>query len=776
MYNTESARAGPKDKYLTLTVHYSNQCGNAQSCLYPYSGTSSEPEELKSLFSHDHTFIEFKDNYRCIDNFRQATIAAFDNDDDHSDDPKDWVDIPDIPKLFPNVPCVISTSRHHMKQKGTRGPRPRYHVMLLISPITSPEEYTAFLTKVQSLFLFFDKKALDAGRFYFGNPDAEVYTFPGSRTLIDFIAEMEETQSAGTQEQTLKSDIQYGCIPEGSRNSTISHAAGKILKRWGDTPVAYEKFMEVVAQCSPPLPEQEVNSTWKSAVKFLHEKLEKQPGYVPPAIYNAPSAPQWEPPIPFTQHILPSFPVEVLPPIVRDYVLAVAESTQTPVDMSASAALAVLALCQQGKFRVCGKADWTEPLNLFVVIVAEPSERKSAIINFMTRPINTYEAEYNRRNAAALEASKMKKRILERQQRALEDKVAKGKAEPGELEQLAQQLADYKELSPLRLYVDDVTTEKLTSVLAENGGKAAIVSAEGGIFDMLSGIYSKSVNIDVMLKGHSGDCIRVDRIGRNSESIMNPALTVLLTVQPNVLSGMMQNGTFRGRGLTARFMYCMPSSIVGHRKYRTEPIPAEVSYKYDALIRNMLEEEINNAPEEITLSNEADRLLEEFSCAVESRLKTEYTDIPDWAGKLVGAVLRIAGILCRASVTRGYGFLEDPEPLIVGEATMKNAIAIGRYFTEHSRAAFSLMGADSLVKSSQYLLDAIYKHGLVEFTRRDIMRICRSFKTADEVQPVLNQLEEYGYVAVKDNPVINGKGRPTNTTYIVNPLLYRDAA
>ena len=39
----------------------------------------------------------------------------------------------------------------------------------------------------------------------------------------------------------------------------------------------------------------------------------------------------------------------------------------------------------------------------------------------------------------------------------------------------------------MRLYVDDVTTEKLTSVLAENNGTAAIVSAEGGIFDMLAG-------------------------------------------------------------------------------------------------------------------------------------------------------------------------------------------------------------------------------------------------------------------------------------------------
>ena len=522
--------------------------------------------------------------------------------------------------------------------------------------------------------------------------------------------------------------------------------------------------------------QEELDTIWRSAQRFYHQKVAASPDYIPPEKYNATKEIQWEPPIPFTRHTLPTFPVDALPPLVRDYVMAIAESTQTPVDMSASAALAILALCQQGKFRIRGKADWTEPLNLFVVIVAEPSERKSAIINFMTRPLNAYEAEYNRRNAAALEASKMKKRILERQQRTLEDKVAKGNADQEELERFAQQIADYRELTPMRLYVDDVTTEKLTSVLADNGGKAAIVSAEGGIFDMLSGIYSKNVNIDVLLKGHSGDSIRVDRIGRNSESIMNPALTVLLTVQPNVLSGMMQNGTFRGRGLTARFMYCMPTSIVGQRKYRTEPVPGEISYKYDALIQNLLEEEVDNAPEEITLSDGADRLLEAFSCEVESRLKTEYADIPDWAGKLVGAVLRIAGILCRASIIRGYAFLEDPEPLVVDEATMQNAITIGRYFTEHSRAAFSLMGADALVKNSQYLLDAIYKRGLEEFTRRDIMRICRSFKTADEVQPVLNHLEEYGYIAIKDSPTPYGKGRPSNTTYLVNPLLYETAA
>lgn len=293
---------------------------------------------------------------------------------------------------------------------------------------------------------------------------------------------------------------------------------------------------------------------------------------------------------------------------------------------------------------------------------------------------------------------------------------------------------------------------------------------------MLSGIYSKNVNIDVMLKGYSGDSIRVDRVGRNSESIMNPALTILLTVQPNVLSEVMQNGTFRGRGLTARFLYCMPNSLVGNRRFRTTPIPQEVSNAYERLIKNLLEDEQSAIPEMITLSAEAEAMLEAFSNEVEGKLKTEYADIADWAGKLVGGVLRIAGVLCRASVQRCYDFLAVNNELIVSEAVMQNAITIGRYFAEHSKAAFSRMGVDERMKQSKYVLSAIVKNGLAEFTRRDIMRLCRSFKTAEELQPILNHLTEYGYIAPKSDDSKFVKGRPTGQIYLVNPCVHQTAS
>ena len=66
----------------------------------------------------------------------------------------------------------------------------------------------------------------------------------------------------------------------------------------------------------------------------------------------------------------------------------------------------------------------------------------------------------------------MRRRILERKQKAIEDQISKGKAEQEEADKIAQELADFEEEQPLQLYVDDITTEKLVSVISTNHGRA----------------------------------------------------------------------------------------------------------------------------------------------------------------------------------------------------------------------------------------------------------------------------------------------------------------
>ena len=237
----------------------------------------------------------------------------------------------------------------------------------------------------------------------------------------------------------------------------------------------------------------------------------------------------------------------------------------------------------------------------------------------MIRPAELFESVENTRRGPEIVKSQMELSRLEKENRSLVERASKGKATEEEVRAKAAEIAKYEPIKPLRLFVDDVTSEKLTSVLAENKGCAAVVSAEGGIFDIISGLYSRNVNIDVFLKGHSDDTIRVDRIGRASESIIHPALTMVLAVQPEVLNGLMSNNTFRGRGLTARFLYSMPKSTVGSRSFSTKPIPEGVRARYQALIETILSSD--NEQEPISLDDGTREVLEDLFNEIEGRLK-----------------------------------------------------------------------------------------------------------------------------------------------------------
>ena len=79
--------------------------------------------------------------------------------------------------------------------------------------------------------------------------------------------------------------------------------------------------------------------------------------------------PMWKAPIPFEEVKLPSFPVDALPAPLCDWVKTVADNTETPVDMAAVSTLAALSCAVQGKFKIAPKRSYSEPLNLYILII-----------------------------------------------------------------------------------------------------------------------------------------------------------------------------------------------------------------------------------------------------------------------------------------------------------------------------------------------------------------------------------------------------------------------
>jgi hypothetical protein len=240
--------------------------------------------------------------------------------------------------------------------------------------------------------------------------------------------------------------------------------------------------------------------------------------------------------------------------------------------------------------------------------------------------------------------------------------------------------------------------------------------------------------------------------------------------QPNVVSAVLSNTTFRGRGLTARFLYSMPVSSVGSRRYRSEAVTDSIYRAYERLVVNLLDDEYPEKPQTITLSPEADRELEAFANWLEPKLTTGYAEMADWAGKLVGNVLRIAGLLCRAATYQSHDFLDVHSALTVSGETMQNAIRLGRYFLNHAQAAYSVLPEDAMYKNADMILQKLKERNIDHFDRRDAMRMCRTFKTVESIQPVLDFLEDYGYIAQKPQKA-SGTGRPPLPKYAVNPWL-----
>lgn len=439
---------------------------------------------------------------------------------------------------------------------------------------------------------------------------------------------------------------------------------------------------------------------------------------------------EWSEPVSFDRFsLLPPFPVDALPPSIREEVLNVSELIQTPVDLPAVAALGILSTCVHDKYFVLGKEGWIEQLNLYVLIVLPPSERKSAVIKVMTQPITAFEEEYNRR-----------------------------------LQQKCQE--NNEPLPPWKYIVmDSTTTEALEICMGANDGRASIISTEGGLFDILGGMYSNTPNIDLVLKGFSGDRHVVSRVTRNDICIPHTSLSMLQTVQPSVLKGLMRNKMLSSRGMTSRILFSCPKPKAGHRKFDVPPIPTEVQDNYNKMITYLIGLPYPETRKMIVLDKDATDLLRGLHYETEHLYLEDYADMTDWVAKYCGNTLRIAGLLCCASV--------DPDsktqPEIITGDVMAKAIDIGHYFLAHARAAYDFMGSDPILNGCKKAVSVFENNSdslPTPFAKRDLSRKCHF--QGDDAEKILEQLEKHLYIRRVEIPN-NKSNAKSSTRYFINP-------
>lgn len=259
---------------MQMTIYDAVTVGSRSNCVYPNPVTVTDADTMRQAAAFDHVCAAYKQNYRSVDNFLKADCLPMDCDNDHSDDPDDWLTPFDVAMDFPGVGMIFVYSRSHMKQKGKRGPRPRFHVYFICTETTNSEIYSSWKDRLIADYPYFDDGAKDSARFLFGVKNAVVEVYDGEITIDEFLAD-----------RFAEWDAVQGQILEGSRNNTMSHYAGRVIKRLGNTEEAHKQFLKEAEKCSPPLDDAELAGIWASAVKF-GAKVAAQDGYIPPEQYN----------------------------------------------------------------------------------------------------------------------------------------------------------------------------------------------------------------------------------------------------------------------------------------------------------------------------------------------------------------------------------------------------------------------------------------------------------------------------------------------------------
>lgn len=217
----------------------------------------------------------------------------------------------------------------------------------------------------------------------------------------------------------------------------------------------------------------------------------------------------------------PQFPATEFSRVLRNFAVNASESLRVSVDMTSVSVLTVSSLCAQRKFMVHIRGNWYEPVNLYAVIVANPSERKSAELSLTMTPVYRYQHEENERRRPHVEEYNTRHDMLQSRIESMKKSASSGrKAKNDSPATVDDIMLLYRELEDLErgainyvsLTADDITMEALASEMAANHETMSLVSSEGGIFNVLSGLYSGGmVNIDIILKACSESLHNLDR-------------------------------------------------------------------------------------------------------------------------------------------------------------------------------------------------------------------------------------------------------------------------
>jgi putative DNA primase/helicase len=370
----------------------------------------------------------------------------------------------------------------------------------------------------------------------------------------------------------------------------------------------------------------------------------------------------WPEPEPLTTPLDPlPYPVDALPPMLREAVLEVQAFVQAPAALVACSALSTLSVAAQGLVNVRRDAQLVGPVSLYVLAVAESGERKTTCDRILGAALREWERDRTRAAAPDQAAHASATAVLQAKRDGLLEAIRRKRRDGHDTAEdeaaLNELVADTPQAAPVpRLLYADATPEALSHALASGWPSGAVMSAEAGAVFGAHGMGYETImrNLALLNVLWDGGEIAIDRRSKPSFRLRDRRLTFGLMVQPEALRGFLERaGTLpRGSGFIARFLIAWPASTQGTRGYRPAPATMPAVERFGLRIRELLDTPLTThadgglQPIELALSPAAHAAWVQAHDHIERALAAggDLADIRDVAAKAAENVARLAAL------------------------------------------------------------------------------------------------------------------------------------
>jgi hypothetical protein len=378
------------------------------------------------------------------------------------------------------------------------------------------------------------------------------------------------------------------------------------------------------------------------------------------------------------------FPVAELGPTLERAVWAIEQRTMAPTELCVSSTLAAVALASQSVGSVVLRSDAVVPLSLFLLAIAESTERKSSVDSIAMAPVKDYE----RQLAEVYATQKPKHDIENAVWLAQYNKIVSDK----KLDRAAQE-AQLKELGPKpiapkrpRLTVSTATPEALIKTFEIARPSLGVYSAEGAQF--LGGYAfskeKKNETLGIVNALWSGEIYSKVTIVHGEQLLIGKRLALHLMLQPHIAKVVLNDDDLAVSGFMGRALICRPRSRIGTRIWTEKPgLDVGIALgEYGLCLQALFQAAETTDTGELelrtlTLSGHAEEVAVAFYNEIERAQAQggKYEKIKPQAGRAEEQARRIAGTL-------ELFYFQSAK--IVGELSMQRGIAIVRWYLDEA--------------------------------------------------------------------------------------------